>query len=228
MIAAKSIRRRAPKKGGGPTPEAYGELQRAYDYFNRALFGGRLPPCLITLQRQRGAYGYFSGGRFHARGGKAASPRTADEIAMNPSHIGQREDRANLSTLAHEQCHLWQHHFGAPGRRGYHNREWAAKMLEIGLAPSTTGAPGGAETGEKMTHYIIEGGPFARAAKALLADGFRLTWHDPHQDEPAAKKKRNTRAKYTCPSCGLNAWAKPAAALVCGECEEPMDEDEAD
>jgi predicted RNA-binding Zn-ribbon protein involved in translation (DUF1610 family) len=29
-----------------------------------------------------------------------------------------------------------------------------------------------------------------------------------------------TRAKFTCPSCGQNAWAKPDAALLCGECYE--------
>jgi hypothetical protein len=48
-----------------------------------------------------------------------------------------------LSTLVHEQAHLWQHHFGKPGRGRYHNREWAAKMVEIGLIPSATGEPGG-------------------------------------------------------------------------------------
>jgi transcription elongation factor Elf1 len=36
------------------------------------------------------------------------------------------------------------------------------------------------------------------------------------------KKKRASKTKYTCPSCGLNAWAKPDAPLVCGDCQEPM------
>lgn len=31
-------------------------------------------------------------------------------------------------------------------------------------------------------------------------------------------KGTGTRAKFTCPDCGLNAWAKPTAHLVCGEC----------
>jgi hypothetical protein len=26
------------------------------------------------------------------------------------------------------------------------------------------------------------------------------------------------RDKFTCPKCGLNAWAKPSAALICGVC----------
>jgi hypothetical protein len=29
--------------------------------------------------------------------------------------------------------------------------------------------------------------------------------------------------KYTCPTCGQNAWAKPEASLVCGDCQEEME-----
>jgi hypothetical protein len=28
--------------------------------------------------------------------------------------------------------------------------------------------------------------------------------------------------KYTCPDCEQNAWAKPGAHLVCGDCDRPM------
>ncbi|EAX1143157.1 sprT domain-containing protein, partial [Salmonella enterica] len=31
-------------------------------------------------------------------------------------------------------------------------------------------------------------------------------------------KGTGTRMKFTCPECGLNAWAKPSAVLLCGEC----------
>jgi hypothetical protein len=211
------------KRTGAPTPDTYQALQCAYDHFNKELFKGRLPACLITLQRQRGAYGYFSGDRFHAKSGKA----TADEIAMNPQHIGQRTDAQTLSTLAHEMVHLWQHHHGKPGRRGYHNAEWAKHMHAIGLTPTRTGAPGGRETGEKVTHVIAAGGAFERACAALLKTGLTLTWHDPHGGDDAAKRKRNTRAKFTCDICGLNAWAKPGAPLVCGDCEVHMTEETA-
>ena len=36
-----------------PTPETHDELQRAYDFFNEKLFSNELPPCLITLQREK-------------------------------------------------------------------------------------------------------------------------------------------------------------------------------
>lgn len=36
-----------------PTKDAYDELDRAYAHFNAELFNGQLPPCLITLQREK-------------------------------------------------------------------------------------------------------------------------------------------------------------------------------
>jgi hypothetical protein len=68
-------------------------------------------------------------------------------------------------------AHLWQHHFGKPSRNGYRNREWAAKMREVGLIPSDTGEPGGKETGQKVHHSIDTSGAFHRAAARLLGEG---------------------------------------------------------
>ncbi len=159
--------------GKAPTPETYDELQQAYEWFNVRLFDDELPPCLITLQRHKRTYGYFSPERFASRKGG----RT-DEIAMNPAYFATRPVEDVLSTLAHEMAHLWQHHFGAPVRRAYHNKEWGQKMKQIGLHPSNTGAPGGRETGEQMTHYVIAGGAFEAACTELMASSFSLSWYD--------------------------------------------------
>jgi hypothetical protein len=53
-----------------PTKITYPSLEAAFAFFNRRLFGGRLPHCLITIQRKRSAYGYFSGARFETRDGE--------------------------------------------------------------------------------------------------------------------------------------------------------------
>ena len=42
-----------------PTAKTYAALNRAFDFFNDRLFGGELPPCLVTLQRKNKAYGYL-------------------------------------------------------------------------------------------------------------------------------------------------------------------------
>ena len=59
-----------------PTRDTYTQLDNAYDYFNRALFDGRLPPCVMTLHRKKGAYGYFWGDTWSEREGE----RRTDEI----------------------------------------------------------------------------------------------------------------------------------------------------
>lgn len=235
-----------------PTPEAYAELQLAFEHFNRTLFAGELPDCLITLQRERRTFGYFSGVRFVRRSGE----RT-DEIAMNPSYFAIRSVRDTLSTLAHEMAHSWQAHFGKPGRRGYHNKEWAAKMEEIGLMPSNTGEPGGKKVGEHMTHYIIAGGRFDHACAELLTREFTLSWLDRFPPErpktppssgadddeenegngddgddvsglielpPTEPVNRSNRMKYRCPNCSLQVWAKPKIRVLCGgdDCAQTM------
>src|SRR5277367_844570 len=40
------------------------------------------------------------------------------------------------------------------------------------------------------------------------------------------RKKSASTTRYTCPECGVNAWAKPQVSLICGDCDEPMGADE--
>lgn len=157
-----------------PTQVTYHELQHAYEFFNEKLFSGRLPSCLITLQREKHTYGYFSPNRFVSR----SEGKFTDEIAMNPSYYGVREIRETLSVLVHEMTHLEQQHFGKPGRGRYHNKEWGQLMLAVGLHPSNTGKPGGKVTGDQMDHFIIEGGPFDKACDELITADFTLSWID--------------------------------------------------
>ena len=213
-----------------PTTE-YAAFDRAFDWFNSELFGGLLPACLITLQRKPRARGYFSPERFSGR----QADRRTDEIALNPDTFGDRTDKEILSTLVHEMAHLWQAHFGDPGRGRYHNKEWADKMLEIGLHPSSTAQPGGKMTGDAVSHYILEDGPFSKSADRLLATGFRLNWQsggghaaggtgNPSGAGPAPRKDK---VKYTCPGCGINVWGKSGLQLACMECGgEPLTEAE--
>jgi transcription elongation factor Elf1 len=53
---------------------------------------------------------------------------------------------------------------------------------------------------------------------------------EPETDEAVKtrKKKAASKTKFTCPACDLNAWAKPEAFLVCGDCAEPMDAEPVD
>ncbi|WP_280192019.1 SprT-like domain-containing protein [Delftia sp. PS-11] len=156
-----------------PTRETYAELQQAYEHFNQRLFADTLPHCLITLQREKRTCGYFSAARFASLDG-----RTTDEIALNPTYFAAVPIIETLQTLVHEMTHLWQHHFGKPGRARYHNEEWADKLESLGLMPSSTGRPGGRRTGDMMADYAMAGGPFLAACDALLTASFQLSWYD--------------------------------------------------
>ena len=71
-----------------PTQETYSQLHKAYGFFKQVLFGNRLTPCIITLQRQREAYGYFWGNTWRAR----REGSVTDEIALNPDSFQDRSD----------------------------------------------------------------------------------------------------------------------------------------
>ena len=193
------------------TLKEYQGFQRAYDFFNRELFTGSLPQVLVTLQRHANTRGYFSPQRFIGRVERAA----VHELALNPDTFTGRTDALILSTLTYEMVHVWQDSFGEPSRRGYHNMQWAGKMREVGLQPTSTGEAGGMETGQAVTHYIIPEGRYSKAYAKLAASGFALHW----QSAPAVgNAKKSSKNKFTCPECGQNAWAKPGASLICGVC----------
>jgi hypothetical protein len=95
-------------------------------------------------------------------------------------------------------------------------------MREVGLQPTSTGEPGGRETGQSVTHYILPDGRYTQAFAKLADTGFLLRW----QSLPFGKQGRaiiSSKTKFSCPACGQNAWAKPGAALICGECFKNME-----
>lgn len=161
-----------------PTRELYDELGRGYDHFNRRLFDGKLPGCLLTLQREKRSCGYFSGGRFANRKGVVT-----DEIALNPAYFAVTPLVETLQTLVHEMVHQQQQHHGTPGRARYHNEEFADMMERVGLMASSTSRPGGKRTGDRMGDYAIKGGQFLDACADLITEEFQL-WYDlvPYRD----------------------------------------------
>jgi hypothetical protein len=204
-----------------PTTRTYAGLTEAYAFFNDRLFSGRLPNCLITMQRRNRTYGYFAGRRFSTRDGVEVT----DEIALNPSRFAECSTEETLATLVREMVHLEQEHFGTPSRPGYHNREWATMMRAVGLIP-TTGEPGGKATGQRVGHCIEPDGPFARACAELIEEhGFTVPYVElwDEAEREAREKRAASKTKYTCPGCGVNAWAKPKTALICGDCDRPME-----
>lgn len=214
-----------PNKRQPITSVEYTAFQTAYDYYNRELFAGALPHVYVTVARKAHSRGYFHADRFESRASKAR----AHELCLNPDHF-ERTTEQILSTLVHEMCHVWQQEHGKPGRGGYHNLEWARKMFEVGLNPSSTGKPGGEKTGQKVSHWIVPEGRFAEVTEVLLAGGFTLNWksEDLRRESAGARKQRKAKAasktKFTCPDCGGAVWGKPETIVICGVCHEEAGE----
>lgn len=210
----------------GSPNQQYTTLDDAFDHLNAELFDGQLPMVIITLQRKANTKGYYRHDGFASRGEDGSK---VSEIALNPSVFSERTDEEILSTLAHEMCHLWQFKFGDPGSGRYHNTEWACKMKEIGLQPV---AANGKETGQKVTHEIVEGGAFNTSISTFL-EGRSLLWQATDGDGSDGKTKsgepkKKSKVKYTCPDCQQNAWAKPESNLMCGDCVQVMESEDED
>lgn len=235
-----------------PTTECMLYWVVVYKIMNRCLFGGKLPNCMITIERQGRAFGYFRPNSFKNRDGEVVH-----QIALNPNCFEPYGDLEAFQTFAHEMCHLWRevlgprNRNGSNGTRGYHCRAWGRKMEEIGLMPSHTGKPGGRKTGYQMADYVIDGSKFAVLANELLEKGKHVEWRDASQKRAATTqvedildleglllmpaggeevtqseptKARQSRVKYTCPNpeCGQNAQGGHKGALICGFCDIPM------
>jgi hypothetical protein len=200
------------------TESQFSAVSKIYDYFNENLFDGKLNTCLLNFSRKSKAYGFFAPERWS----KADDSKTKiHEISLNPEYLKEREPIKVISTLVHEMVHLWQQDFGKPSN-GYHNKEWAEKMKEVGLYPSTTGAEGGAETGKSCSHYIIAGGAyevlFNDMPKEYLYPFVCVSEGGGVKKGSGSKNKNKT--KYTCPSCKAHIWGKDDLSVICTPCDE--------
>lgn len=193
-----------------PTAEQYAAFNAIFEHFNVELFGGEMPPVMLAFAKHGRSRGYYIHERWHRRD---AEGFRVSEIALSPDHLGRKE-REVASTIVHEMVHLWQYVQGTPSRRGYHNAQWAERMETLGLMPSNTGEVGGKRTGQKVTHYIIEGGAFARAFEKLDRAGLLpfIAGECPAGGGPK-KPSDKSKTKYGCAVCGLNAWARPDANI---------------
>lgn len=202
-----------------PTQGQFSRYAGMYNYFNRALFAGALSPVLLNFSRKSGTYGFFAPERWTSGAAKV------HEISLNPEHLG-RSAMAVASTLVHEMVHAWQAEHGTPGRGGYHNAQWADKMLAVGLGPSDTGKPGGKRTGDRVSHYVIGDGPFDRAFVAMPPELF-LPWASFVESTKTAKGRGSSKVKYTCAGCDSNVWGRPGLNITCGDCDATFEPGEA-
>jgi hypothetical protein len=194
-----------------PTQAQFAAYQQLFDYFNRTLFDSSLPDCMLSFsRRRRSSHTLFTAGQWREEAGSATP-----EISLNLKQMSEGEPLEIMATLVREMVHLWQEQYGQPSWNGYYNREWAAKMVEVGLIPSATGETGGQQTGQGIKHYIEVAGRFAQAYREMPA-----TYLWPFR--PAALESEKSggyseKMMYQCVGCGVKVWGKNGLGLVC-EC----------
>ncbi|TXH07892.1 MAG: hypothetical protein E6R04_11995 [Spirochaetes bacterium] len=186
-------------------------FQEIFDFFNDNLFSGELPDVILNFSRSGAkTLAFFKPNTWSPEGGKHQD--SLPEISLTPRFL-HRSKMEIFSTLVHEQCHLWQHTFGKKkSRTGYHNREWADKMLDIGLKPISGN---GGMTGQSVHHEVIPGGKFEASFKVIEKD-LRLPFLV--LGENITKKSKQTRSKYMCDKCCAIVYGKRDIKIICGDC----------
>lgn len=182
----------------------------AFTHLNAELYGGKLPmPMLMLTRDRRITMGHFAQHRW----GRRKKEELIHEIAVNVNCGANRDPQVVFGVLAHEMTHLWQREHGHPTRNSYHNKEWEREAIRIGLVIEGKG---------QCVHTEIAPGGMADAAIKSMPKTAAFPWISAEVGggegaKPQPQLKSGHRSRYTCPVCGLNAWAKPEAALVCGE-----------
>jgi predicted SprT family Zn-dependent metalloprotease len=194
-----------------PTQLQFAAYQGLFNYFNKELFSEQLPNVLLNFSRKAKTLGFFAPKRWER------AEVAVHEISLNPVYFKTMPFKDIASTLVHEMAHLWQQDFGKPSKGGYHNEEWAKKMDTLGLPPSSTGKPGGKRVGHRMSNYIADDGPFAKAFEAMPAE---LALPFACHAEPAGKRAKANKVKYICPGCQVKVWGKAGLTVRCGDCDE--------
>lgn len=152
-------------KQDNTSSDFYSCLEQIGNHFNQHLFAGELPPILFTLSGNMKMLGHFRYANWSAGGNDVS------EIILNADLFAYRAWIDLFKTVVHQQCHLYQCAHEGSSRPTYHNRRWAATMKVRGLTPSSTGRPGGTETGQMMGEYINVKGLFLKHSIALVKTG---------------------------------------------------------
>ena len=213
------------------TSRQFTALEDARNYLNEHLFqkvfGRSLGPVMLRPARHGKAFGYYRNASWK-EDGQAPVP----EISLCPYGLNRSPDKV-FATLVHELCHQYQYEYGKPGRTGYHNLEFAEIMRKVGLFCSSTGEPGGKQTGDQMTHYIVLDGLFAKVFTRMPKD-YLLPFKPLFDEEyfvtgtsctsvgkPKPMNNKN-KTKFTCLGCGAAAWGKYSLDINCNQCEQRM------
>lgn len=182
--------------------------EAAFQHFNRELFDGNLPVCMLTFDAKGNSTGYFKAATWTK---DHNSNHRVHEIALNASLLNRADDFI-FQTLVRCMMFLWQAtHSVLPMQQGYCNDEFTQEMDKIGL-------PCDKPYGRNLRWSVRAGGRYASVRPASVAAFFPL-----QSIEMLPPKSK--RVKFTCPKCGYAVMGMPGGRLVCHteECNTAME-----
>lgn len=186
-------------------------LSIAFEIFNKELFTGELPPAMLQLRNKPGSYGYFAPNKWKGQG----DGDLLDVINLDSKTAAERPLIELLSTLVHEMAHSYVFNVVNEGKKpGGHGPDWRNKMLAIGLPPVPIGR-------DKSTHRIDHAGLYAKAFERNRAKLQELPWSE--RIGTATRRRPLDRVRFQCLVCSANAYARPGAHLLCGNCTTTSD-----
>ena len=97
------------------TVEQYLTLGKMFDYYNKELFNGGLPDCMITVGRHIKCAGYFKPEKWKSNPAKVEP--VIHEIILNPDCLGGGNLKWHME-LVHAMDHLWQYEHREVSRNG--------------------------------------------------------------------------------------------------------------
>ncbi|AFC86238.1 hypothetical protein [Frateuria aurantia] len=91
-----------------PYEQIKDELVEAFDFFNRELFDGAVPRCMISYSPCRGRNGHYARKNLLYAPAPEGEALQVDEISLNPNMIVLRPLQATLSTMVHQMARAWR------------------------------------------------------------------------------------------------------------------------
>lgn len=205
-----------------------GYLEKIFRALNTKYFAGELNEPVITIQSTPRAYG-------HVTVGKVWGVKDAERHELN---IGagtlNRPIEETVATMLHEMVHLYNLARGVQdtSRGGsYHNKKFKAEAEKRALHIEHDARIGYSITSPtpELCDFIISQGwtdiTMARRewASISLGGGEKGKSGKGTGGEGTEKTKSSTR-KYVCPCCGQSVRATKIVNILCGDCNEKMEE----
>ncbi|MBD2208204.1 hypothetical protein H6G33_38105 [Calothrix sp. FACHB-1219] len=179
------------------------QLTGIYRDLNNSLFDGQLSNQIYV------GVGYTKGNGIylHSKWDEKNNINHDDQILVNENLLNESKE-IWLSVLVHQMIHKWQHDFGSQKTlRHYHNKEYVEKAASIGFI---------IKSGESSEQSTELNGKFMQVIQTIDVEDLAKPRNVSSQ--LGQESKSGVKAKYTCPECGFNSWAKPGVTNICCNC----------